>query len=54
MREAGREGIVPIEAIIGPDGSVASVRVLSAEVHPDFAIAAVGRGSPVEVQHRRC
>jgi protein TonB len=40
MREAGREGVVPIEAIIGPDGSVASVRVLSAEVHPDFAIAA--------------
>ena len=40
MREAGREGVVPIEAIIGPDGSVASVRVVSAEVHPDFAIAA--------------
>jgi TonB family protein len=40
MREAGREGVVPIEAIIGPDGSVASVRVVSADVHPDFAIAA--------------
>jgi TonB family protein len=40
MREAGREGIVPIEAIIGPDGSVTSVRVISADVHPDFAIAA--------------
>jgi len=41
MRAAGREGIVPIEAIIGIDGTVASVRVLSASVHPDFAIAAV-------------
>jgi len=40
MREAGREGVVPLEAIIGPDGSVTSVRVLSADVHPDFAIAA--------------
>jgi protein TonB len=61
MREAGREGVVPIEAIIGPDGSVASVRVLSADVHPDFAIAAVDavrqwkftptllNGAPVEV-----
>ena len=41
MREAGREGIVPLEAIIGLDGTVTSVRVLSAQVHPDFAIAAV-------------
>lgn len=41
MRAAGREGLVPIEAIIGADGSVTSVRVLSAQVHPDFAIAAV-------------
>ncbi len=41
MRAAGREGVVPIEAIIGRDGTVASVRVLSAQVHPDFAIAAV-------------
>ena len=41
MRAAGREGIVPIEAIIGRDGTVASVRVVSASVHPDFAIAAV-------------
>jgi TonB family protein len=40
MREAGREGLVPIEAIIGLDGKVTSVRVLSAQVHPDFAIAA--------------
>ena len=41
MRQAGREGVVPMEAIIGVDGTVTSVRVLSAQVHPDFAIAAV-------------
>ena len=41
MRTAGLTGIVPIEAVIGRDGSVSSVRVLSAQVHPDFAIAAV-------------
>lgn len=61
MREAGRTGVVPIEAIIGRDGTVSSVRVLSAQVHPDFAIAAVDavrqwrftptllNGEPVEV-----
>ena len=61
MREAGREGTVPLEAIIGQDGTVTSVRVVSAQVHPDFAIAAVDavrqwrfsptllNGSPVEV-----
>ena len=61
MREAGREGSVPLEAIIGQDGNVSSVRVVSAEVHPDFAIAAVDavrqwkfsptllNGKPVEV-----
>ncbi|HEX5474129.1 MAG TPA: M56 family metallopeptidase [Vicinamibacterales bacterium] len=41
MRAAGREGVVPIEAIIRRDGTVGSVRVLSADVHPDFVIAAV-------------
>lgn len=41
MRDAGLTGVVPIEAIIGRDGTVWSVRVLSAQVHPDFAIAAV-------------
>jgi TonB family protein len=41
MRDAGREGVVPIEATIGIEGTVTSVRVLSAQVHPDFAIAAV-------------
>jgi len=40
MRQAGLTGVVPIEAIIGRDGSVSSVRVLSAQVHPDLAIAA--------------
>jgi TonB family protein len=61
MREAGREGSVPLEAIIGQDGNVSSVRVVSAEVHPDFAIAAIDavrqwrfsptllNGKPVEV-----
>jgi periplasmic protein TonB len=64
MREAGREGVVPIEAIIGADGTVTSLRVLSAQVHPDFAIAASDavrqwrfsptllNGSPVEVVMR--
>ncbi len=41
MRAAGREGVVPLDAVIGADGSVGAVRVLSADVHPDFAIAAV-------------
>ncbi|MFL6281141.1 MAG: TonB family protein [Vicinamibacterales bacterium] len=61
MRDAGREGVVPIEAIIGPDGAVTSVRVLTAQIHPDFAIAAAEavrqwkftptllNGEPVEV-----
>jgi TonB family protein len=41
MREAGLTGVVPIESVIGRDGSVSSVRVLSAQVHPDFVIAAI-------------
>lgn len=41
MRDAGREGVVPLEAIIGVDGSVRSVRVLSAQIHPDFVMAAI-------------
>ena len=61
MRAAGREGVVPIEAVIGVDGAVTSVRVVSAQVHPDFAIAAADavrqwrftptllNGAPVEV-----
>jgi len=62
MREAGREGVVTVEAVIDAEGSVASARVLSADVHPDFAIAAVDavrqwkydptllNGVPVEVR----
>jgi TonB family protein len=61
MRDAGKEGVVPIEALIGRDGAVLSVRVLSAQVHPEFAMAAVDavrqwkfdstllNGEPVEV-----
>jgi TonB family protein len=41
MRDAGLEGLVPIDAVIGTDGMVTSVRVVSAQVHPAFAIAAV-------------
>ncbi|MEO6237296.1 MAG: M56 family metallopeptidase [Vicinamibacterales bacterium] len=41
MREAGLDGVVPIDAVIGRDGTVASVRVLTAQVHPDLAMAAV-------------
>ena len=61
MRDAGREGRVPLEAIIGRDGAVLSVRVATAQVHPDFAQAAIDavqqwrftptmlNGKPVEV-----
>jgi TonB family protein len=40
MQDAGLEGVVPMEALIGKDGSVSSVRLLSAQVHPEFARAA--------------
>ena len=61
MRDAGIEGVVPMEAAIGRDGTVVSVRVVSAQVHPELAIAAVDavrqwrfdstllNGEPVEV-----
>jgi TonB family protein len=61
MRAAGREGEVRIEAVIGTDGTVFSVRVLSGQVHPDLALAAADavrqwrftptllNGQPVEV-----
>jgi protein TonB len=64
MSDAGREGEVPLEAVIGRDGIVQTVRVLSANVHPDFAIAAVDavrqwrfdstllNGTPVDVVMR--
>jgi TonB family protein len=62
LREAGLEGVVPMEAIIAGDGTVLSVRVLSAGVAPEFAASAVTavkqwkftptllNGVPVEVQ----
>jgi len=62
LREAGLEGVVPMDAIIGVDGGVLSVRVLSAQVAPGFAASAVAavkqwrftptllNGAPVEVQ----
>ena len=40
MQDAGLEGVVPMEALIGADGSVRSVHVVSADVHPAFAAAA--------------
>ena len=41
MREAGIEGTVPLEARIDRRGNVASLRVLSAQIHPDLARAAM-------------
>jgi TonB family protein len=61
MQDAGLSGVVPLEAIIDRDGVVSSVRVLSAQAHPDLAAAAVDavrqwrftptllNGQPVEV-----
>lgn len=61
MREAGLTGVVSMEAVIGTDGTVSAVRVLSTQAHPDFAIAAAEavrqwrftptllNGAPVEV-----
>jgi protein TonB len=40
MRDAGLEGRVPMDARIGADGRVTSVRLLSSQVHPEFARAA--------------
>jgi protein TonB len=62
MQQAGLEGIVPIDAVIGFDGHVVFVRVASAQVHPGLARAAeqavrqwvfsptLLNGVPVEVQ----
>jgi TonB family protein len=64
MRDAGLTGIVALEAIVGREGAVTSVRVLSAQAHPDFAVAAVDavrqwrftptllNGQPIEVAMR--
>jgi TonB family protein len=61
MRAAGIEGTVPLEAIITAAGTVQSVRILSATVHPELALAAVDavrqwqfeptllNGSPVDI-----
>ena len=61
MQEAGPEGVVSIEAVIGRDGSVTAARVTAAQVHPDLAGAALDavrqwkfeptllNGGPVEV-----
>jgi TonB family protein len=61
MRAAGRSGVVPLDALIGTDGTVIFARVVSASVHPDFADAAIEavrqwkfsptllNGKPVEV-----
>jgi len=61
MLAAGRSGVVPLDALIGTDGTVVFARVVSASVHPDFADAAVEavrqwkfsptllNGKPVEV-----
>jgi periplasmic protein TonB len=60
-QEAGREGVVEIEAVIGKDGSVTTARVTSPEVYPELATAALEavrqwkfsatllNGGPVEV-----
>ena len=62
MQEAGLEAVVPIEAVIATDGVVTSARILTAQVHPDFAAAALAavrqwrfsptllNGKPVEVR----
>jgi TonB family protein len=61
MVEAGLEGTVSVEAVIGIDGQVARARALTVDAHPDLAQAAVDavrqwrfeptllNGSPVEV-----
>lgn len=41
MRDAGLEGVVPLGALIGVDGRVSSVRVISAHAHPELAQAAL-------------
>ena len=62
MQAAGLEGVVKLDVLIATDGTVASVRVLSAQSHPAFAASAATavkqwrftptllNGQPVEVQ----
>ena len=61
MQDAGFEGTVSLDALIARDGTVTSVSVLSAQVHPQLAAAAADavrqwrfsptllNGRPVEV-----
>ena len=41
LRDAGVEGVVPLGALIGTDGSVAAVRALSARANPELVRAAM-------------
>ena len=62
MQAAGIEGVVKLDVLIATDGTVASVRVGSAQVHPAFAASASAavkqwrftptllNGQPVEVE----
>jgi TonB family protein len=62
LQEAGLEGVVKLDVLIGVDGIVQSVRVVGAQVHPGFAGAAIAavrqwkftptllNGQPVEVE----
>jgi hypothetical protein len=40
MQAAGIEGVVKLDALIGADGNVVSVKLANAQVHPDFAASA--------------
>jgi TonB family protein len=62
MQAAGLEGVVKLDVLIATDGTVASVRVAGAQVHPSFAASAAAavkqwvftptllNGQPVEVE----
>ena len=62
MQEAGLEGVVKLDVLIATDGTVASVRLASSQVHPAFAASAstavkqwkftptLLNGQPVEVE----
>jgi len=62
MQAAGIEGVVKLDALIGADGNVVSVKLANAQVHPDFAASAAEavkqwkftptllNGRPVEVE----
>jgi TonB family protein len=40
MQAAGLEGVVKLDVLIGADGSVVSVKLANAQVHPEFAASA--------------